>query len=315
MTQNIPRIELRDYIEGTPQERSNFIKVLGDGLCHFGFLAVGGHGLDPRLIEKCYADFRKFFSLSEDVKKKYDCVPGGQRGYTPFGVEQAKDSDKPDLKEFWHIGREMAADHPYKGDYPDNVWPDEVPALKHDALELYDRMENCARIILQALAEYFRLPLDTFADMIKDGDSVYRIIHYPALDHAMPPGAIRAAAHEDINMITLLTESQGSGLEILTHDGHWLAVEALAGDIVVDSGDMLSRVTNGLVPATTHRVVNPPDSANHARYSMPFFVHPYAACDLDVLDRFIDEENPAKWPPITAREFLKQRLREIGLLV
>ena len=314
MTQNIPRIELRDYTEGTPEQRSRFIKVLGDGLCHFGFLAVGGHGLDPQLIEKCYADFRNFFALDAETKKKYDCVPGGQRGYTPFGVEQAKDANVPDLKEFWHIGREMGPDHPYKGDYPDNVWPDEVPALKNDALELYNRMEDCARIILQALADYFELPVNTFSDMIEDGDSVYRIIHYPALDKAMPKGAIRAAAHEDINMITLLTESQGSGLEILTHEGTWLAVEALAGDIIVDSGDMLSRVTNSLIPATTHRVVNPCEQTNRARYSMPFFVHPYAACDLTVLDRFVSEENPVKWSPITAREFLKQRLKEIGLL-
>ena len=314
MKERVPRIQLCDYTKGTEAERKAFVKALGDGLCHFGFLAVGGHGLEEELVHDNYNLFQDFFALDEPIKKKYDVVAGGQRGYTPFGVEKAKDQKVPDLKEFWHIGQELPEGHEYRSHYPDNVWPDELPQMKPKTLKLFHQLEECARTLLHALADYFELPQKTFSDMMERGNSIFRVIHYPPLSEAMPVGAIRAAAHEDINLITLLTESKGSGLEILTQDNEWLPVHALEGDIIVDSGDMLSRVTNGVVPATTHRVVNPPGDKNEARYSMPFFVHPFASCDLTVMDRFTSEENPAKWSPITANDFLNQRLAEIGLL-
>ena len=313
MTIKVPRINLKDYHEGTQNDRTRFIQTLGDGLRNIGFLNVEGHGLDPDLVAETYDLFRRFFAMNEDVKKAYDRVPGGARGYTPFGREHAKDTDIPDLKEFWHIGQELAGGHPLKQNYPDNVWPSELPTLKPTSLQLFRAFENCAATMLEALAIYFDLPGNVFSDMIVDGNSIFRIIHYPPLSKSMPPGAVRAAAHEDINLITLLIESQGGGLEILTQDGNWLPVGALAGDIIVDSGDMLSRVTNGIIPATTHRVVNPPQEKNESRYSMPFFVHPFSNCDLTVMDRFVSDELPPKWPPITAGEFLEQRLNEIGL--
>lgn len=313
MAIKVPRINLKEFHEGTANDRTRFIQTLGDGLRHIGFLNVEGHGLDPQMVAETYDQFRQFFALNEDVKKAYDKVPGGARGYTPFGREHAKDASVPDLKEFWHIGQELAASHPYKSQYPDNVWPKELPKLKETSLQLFRAFEHSAKTMLEALALYFDLPQQTFADMIVDGNSVFRIIHYPPLEKARPAGAVRAAAHEDINLITLLIESQGGGLELLTQDGEWLPVGALAGDIIVDSGDMLSRVTNGVIPATTHRVVNPGEDKNESRYSMPFFVHPYSSCDLTVMDRFIDQDNPAKWPPISAGQFLDQRLAEIGL--
>lgn len=309
----VPRINLQDYRNGSQNDRTRFIQTLGDGLRNTGFLNVDGHGLDPEVVAKTYDQFRNFFDLSEDIKRQYDCVPGGARGYTPFGREHAKDSSIPDLKEFWHIGQELAANHDYRSHYPDNVWPKELPDLKTFSLKLYRAFEACAHTMLEALAIYFDLPKNTFSSMMVDGNSVFRIIHYPPLATDTPAGAVRAAAHEDINLITLLIESQGGGLEILTHDGQWLPVGALAGDIIVDSGDMLSRVTNGVIPATTHRVVNPPQEKNDSRYSMPFFVHPYSSCDLTVMDSFVSPDRPAKWPPITAGDFLQQRLNEIGL--
>ena len=196
----------------------------------------------------------------------------------------------------------------------DNVWPKEIEGMEAAVTGLYRQFESCAATLLEALADYYGLSKSIFSDMITDGNSILRTIHYPPIDGGMPAGAVRAAAHEDINLITLLIESQGAGLEILTQENEWEAVHALEGDIIVDSGDMLHRLTNGVIPATTHRVVNPVEGENRSRYSMPFFVHPFSACDLTVMDHFVTEERPAKWPPITAGQFLQQRLEEIGLI-
>src|SRR4029079_776964 len=219
----------------------------------------------------------------------------------------------------WHVGQVPEAaeglppGHPARESYPPNVWPAEIPGLEAATRELYRRLEDCAAVLLEALAEHFDLPRETFASMMKNGNSILRVLHYPAVPGGVDRGSVRAAAHEDINLITLLCEATDSGLEILTRDGTWLPVEAGEGQIVVDAGDMLSRATNEVVPATTHRVVNPPSGVARERYSMPFFVHPYSACPLDVMDRFVSSQNPAKFPPITSGEFLDERLREIGL--
>ncbi|CAM2065329.1 Isopenicillin N synthase family oxygenase [Sulfidibacter corallicola] len=310
---SIPRIDLRDYRQGDAATRSRFIQTLGDGLKDVGFLVVSGHGLDAEVIDRTYGMFRDFFALPDDVKRKYDVVAGGARGYTPFGREHAKYTNVPDLKEFWHTGQELPEGHSLREEYPDNVWANEMPDMKEYVVKLYRGFEECASTLLTALAEYFEFPTDTFSKMMVDGNSILRTIHYPPLSEDMPAGAVRAAAHEDINLITLLIESQGAGLEILTQDNRWEPVHALEGDIIVDSGDMLSRLCNGVIPATTHRVVNPAQGENKSRYSMPFFVHPYSACDLTVMDHFVSEDRPAKWPPITAGAFLQQRLDEIGL--
>lgn len=313
MSLTIPHISLKDYREGHASTRQRFVQTLGEGLCEFGFLIVKDHGVDKALIDRSYQLFQQLFALNESIKKKYDCVPGNTRGYTPFGREHAKGTPQPDLKEFWHVGQELPPNHPYRATYPDNVWPTEIPELRDTTLALYHSLEHGAKTILTALAEYFQLPSQTFAQMAEWGDSILRSIHYPPLETLHTPHRVRAAAHEDINLITLLPQSHGSGLEILTRQGQWLAVNAPEGDLVVDSGDMISRVTNGMVPATTHRVLTPSEEERRSRYSMPFFVHPYASCSLAVLEHFTSPEHPAQYPPLTAREFLVQRLREIGL--
>lgn len=313
MSQSVPHINLQDYLHGDEATRKQFVQTLGDGLCEFGFLTVGGHGVDRALIDRSYELFQEFFALDEEIKKKYDCVPGNARGYTPFGREHAKDSDQPDLKEFWHVGQELPEGHEYRSLYPDNIWPDEVPELKETTLAMYRAVENMGFTILHALADYFDLPNNTFSDMAQLGDSILRAIHYPPLQNPATSHRVRAAAHEDINLITLLPQSKGSGLEILNQQGEWMAVNAPEGDFVVDSGDMISRATNGVVPAIRHRVLTPAEEENRSRYSMPFFMHPYASCSLAAMDRFVSEDNPPKFPPITAREYLQERLREIGL--
>jgi len=311
-TLTIPTIDLADYTAGDAASRSRMVKTLGEGLVEFGFLNVEGHGIDTDAVRATYDLWKRFFQLPEEVKRQYAGIGGGARGFTPFGVEHAKDHALPDLKEFWHVGQEPPAGHPLAGEYPKNVWPAEIPELRDPTLRLYKSLEQVAENLLRALAEHFELPRETFASMMQVGNSILRVIHYPPVDPELDP-AVRAAAHEDINLITLLCEATDSGLEILTRDGSWMAVETGEGQIVVDAGDMLSRVTNGVVPATTHRVVNPPSALNRERYSMPFFVHPYPSCDLTVLDRFVSPESPPRFPPITAGAFLDQRLREIGL--
>lgn len=309
----IPTIHLADYTEGDPGARGRMVRTLGEGLTEFGFLTVEGHGIEEPVIREVYALFRRFFALPESAKGVYSGIEGGARGFTAMGVEHAKDSIYPDLKEFYHVGQELPEGHPYRCEYPANVWPAELSELQAPTLALYRGLEACAETILRALADYFELPRERFASMMKDGNSVLRAIHYPAVPAEADPRSVRAAPHEDINLITLLCESTDSGLEILTRGGDWLPVEAVEGQIVVDAGDMLSRVTNGVVPATTHRVVNPPAGSRSERYSLPFFVHPYSACDLTVMEEFASEESPARFPPITAGQFLEERLFEIGL--
>jgi isopenicillin N synthase-like dioxygenase len=310
-TRTIPTLDLAQYTAGSIPDRTDFVRTLGEGLVEFGFLNVEGHGIDTSAVRATYALWQRFFQLPEEIKKKY-AGGDGSRGFTPFGVEHAKDQPLPDLKEFWHVGQEPPPGHPLAAEYPPNVWPDEIPELRDPTLRLYKSLEQVAENLLRALAEFFDLPRETFASMMAMGNSVLRIIHYPPVAPELEP-AVRAAAHEDINLITLLCEATDSGLEILTRDGSWLPVETGEGQIVVDAGDMLSRVTNGVVPATTHRVVNTEAARNRERYSMPFFVHPYPSCDLTVLDRFVSAERPSQFPPITAGAFLDQRLREIGL--
>ncbi|HSU83028.1 MAG TPA: 2-oxoglutarate and iron-dependent oxygenase domain-containing protein [Thermoanaerobaculia bacterium] len=309
---NIPTVDLNDYTSGGGASRSRLIETLGDGLQEFGFLNVEGHGIDSSLIRGTYDLWKRFFELPDAVKRKYAGVEGGARGYTPFGVEHAKDNPLPDLKEFWHVGQEPPAGHPFRTEYPANVWPAEIPEIQEPTLRLYSSLERVAENLLRALAEYFEMPRDSFSSMMDVGNSILRILHYPPVKPEYAP-AVRAAAHEDINLITLLCEATDSGLEILTREGEWMAVETGPGQIVVDAGDMLSRFTNEVIPATTHRVVNPAENAARDRFSMPFFVHPYSSCDLTIPERFTGPDHPPKYPPITAGQFLEQRLREIGL--
>jgi isopenicillin N synthase-like dioxygenase len=304
----IPIVDLREFA-GDFRSRAQHLATLRSGLCEFGFLTVEGHGVDPRLIRRVYAGFERFFERPDEAKRRCSGVPGGQRGFTGFGIEHAKDSPHPDLKEFFHVGQERAET---TVDYPPNVWPDEIPSLRDDCLRLFGELEACAEALLSALAESFELEPDVFASMIRGGNSILRALHYPPVPSGADPRSIRAAPHEDINLVTLLCEATDSGLEIFR--GEWLPVEVSEGQIIADAGDMLSRVTNGVVPATTHRVVAGARASRRHRYSLPFFAHPRPDCDLSVMDRFVTDERPAKFAPITAGDFLTERLRDIGLV-
>ncbi|MDP4172083.1 MAG: 2-oxoglutarate and iron-dependent oxygenase domain-containing protein [Bacillota bacterium] len=314
MTNPIVRtLNLKNFTYGNSIQRAQFTEEFAAGLKETGFIILEGHGVDPKLIDKNYELWQTLFSMDVETKKQYEGINGGHRGYTGFGKEHAKNRTVGDLKEFWHVGQELPVGHPLSSTYPANIWPAELPELRKNALTFYSELERVARNMLEALAMHFDLRPNFFSDMIQNGNSVLRTIHYPPLHESMDPNAIRAAEHEDINLITLLVESTASGLELLTRDGDWMPVKAEKGQIIVDAGDMLSRITNEVIPATTHRVVNPAGE-NSARYSMPFFVHPYSNCLLETIPACISEENPEKYPAITAGEFLYQRLVENGLI-
>ncbi len=314
LTEGIPVVHMPDFSAADPAARKRFVQTLGDSLLKYGFVRVAGHRVGPALVEPAYGAARGYFSLDESEKLAHKIEGGmGQRGYTPFGAEHAKDQPKPDLKEFWHVGRELTPDHPLYPAYPPNIWPEQIPGFRDTMLALYRALEGVASSLLQAIALYMDQPLDAFTKLTDDGNTILRVLHYPALgDVPVEEGAIRAAAHEDINFITLLVTSTEAGLQILRPDGQWMDVNAKPGEIVADIGDMLSRVTNGMLPATTHRVVNPGDTTS-SRYSMPFFVHPRPEAVLRVLDRCRGEGFPEAPADITGLDFLKERLAEIGL--
>ncbi|MFP4208438.1 MAG: isopenicillin N synthase family dioxygenase [Wenzhouxiangella sp.] len=308
----IPVLSMADF-DG---RRGTFTDRIGQGWRDFGFVAVRDHGIDDEVIESAYAAFRAFFALPEPTKQGFR-LPGrgGARGYTGFGVEQAKDHGVPDLKEFWHVGREIDGANPYPEILLANLWPDQVPQFREAALRLYRALDALGARLLSAIALDLGLEHDWFADKVDHGNSILRAIHYPPIANA-PEGAIRAARHEDINLITLLIGSKEQGLEILTRDGHWIPVTTLPGSIVVNVGDMLQRLTNHVYPSTTHQVVNPPGAAaRQSRYSIPFFLHPNPDFVIETLPQCVSAANPNRYPePITAHGYLVERLREIGLL-
>jgi isopenicillin N synthase-like dioxygenase len=291
-----------------------FAAALGRSFARYGFAVISDHGLGLARIDAALADARAFFALPEDVKLRYK-IPGvsGQRGYTPFGVETAKGAAHFDLKEFWHVGRELPAGHPYRARMPDNVWPSEVPAFRRDELWLYDALEGLGDKLLTAIAHYLDLDPEFFAPTTRFGNSVLRLLHYPPAPFDGPN--VRAAAHEDINTITLLLGAEEAGLELLDRDGAWLPINPPPGSVVCNIGDMLQRLTNHALPSTTHRVVNPaPERRGVARYSMPFFLHFAPDYLIETLPGCITSDRPNRYPvPITANDYLEERLAEIRL--
>jgi isopenicillin N synthase-like dioxygenase len=310
----IPVLDLSSYISGTPQQRQQFIEALGRSLCDIGFFALTNHGIEKADIDASYKVTSDLFDLPDTVKAKYE-IPGinGQRAYTSFGKEHAKDSSAPDLKEFWHIGQELSKDHPLAKSYPENLWPSEVDNFQSTMLNIYQKLDQCALTLLEACSLYLGEDKNLIRNMAQDGNSILRLIHYPPVPTDANPQSVRAAAHEDINLITLLIEATDSGLEILDRNDNWIPVVTPKGCIIVDAGDMLQNLTNGFFKSTTHRVVNPDDSRSR-RFSMPYFVHARSEVRLDPLQSCIDKHNGVRrHPNITAGEYLHQRLVEIGL--
>ena len=312
---NIPSVDLSDFLADDPTRKQKFIKEIGEAYEEIGFVALKGHFLSDELSTNLYAEVKRFFELPAEVKESYEIEGiGGQRGYTSFGKESAKGKKEGDLKEFWHFGQEVVGNATLKAEYPNNVLVNEVPNFNKVGMEAYKNLEKTAIYVLRALALYIGLDEFYFDNYVINGNSILRPIHYPPIQ-GEPKGAVRAAAHGDINLITLLMGASASGLEVQNKQGKWIPVTALPEQLVINVGDMLERLTNNKLRSTIHRVVNPPrEEWGKSRYSIPFFTHPISEMSLNCLPECITETQPKVYDDITAGDFLNQRLRELGLI-
>ncbi|HEY0052310.1 MAG TPA: 2-oxoglutarate and iron-dependent oxygenase domain-containing protein [Caulobacteraceae bacterium] len=307
MTRHVPTLDLTDFTDGDPLRRAAFSAAMFEALKDYGFFVLVGHEVPEALLDRAYARAEQTFALPEDHKRRY---AAGLRGYTPFGVEHAKDSGRPDLKEFWQIGHEPAPGITLYEPFPPNVWPTEIEGFHETFQALFHGLNRTGMTLLQALARPLGVEDDYFDELVRWGTSILRVLHYPPVADDVEPGCVRSAAHEDINFITIMVGARGAGLELQDRDGSWLPVASPPGGLIVDSGDMLQRLTNGLIPATTHRVVNPV-GPNVSRYSMPFFMHPTLETSLAPLPSCLGDG--PKHPVTTAGEYLHERLKAIGL--
>ncbi|WBX74727.1 isopenicillin N synthase family oxygenase [Tenacibaculum pacificus] len=310
----IPSVNLEDFLSDDKNRKQKFINEIGDAYEKIGFVALKGHFLDDKLVENLYTEIKNFFDLPTNVKEKYE-IPGigGQRGYVSFGKESAKGKKEGDLKEFWHFGQYVDDASKYAKVYPENVTVEELAKFNEVGKQTYQMLEKTAKYVLRSLALHLNLEENYFDKYIKNGNSILRPIHYPPI-LSEPKGAERAAAHGDINLITLLMGAQGKGLQVQNNKGDWIDAVAQPDELMINVGDMLSRHSNNKLKSTIHRVTNPPkESWGTSRYSIPFFMHPISDMKLDVLENCVDDKNPKQFEDITAGEFLDERLRELGL--
>jgi isopenicillin N synthase-like dioxygenase len=317
----IQTLDINEFRSSNPADKKAFVEKVGKSFREIGFLIVKGHDVSDELQKRAYEKIDAFFKMPVSEKEKFE-VPGigGARGYTVFGKEHAKHTHVGDLKEFFHVGVDIPADHPLAGtkDYPANVSVPAVEGFDETLRELFTRLRSLGLELLQAIALDLGLPENFFQEQVYYGNSILRPIHYPPLRGDEHPDAVRSSAHEDINLITLLIGASYPGLQALSRKGEWIPITTEAHQIVVNVGDMLQRLTNHRFVSTTHRVANPPQDAaqndGSRRYSIPFFVHPVSNMSLKALDSCVSPDNPPKEPPIAAGEYLNQRLREIGLI-
>jgi len=312
---NIPSVDLADFISDDPKRKAKFVQEIGSAYEDIGFVSLKHHFLSDQLVAQLYKEVKAFFDLPVSVKKQYEIEGlGGQRGYVSFGKEHAKGKKEGDLKEFWHFGQEPDLDANLPESYPANVAVRELPHFNETGMQAYRMLEKTAIYVLRALALYIGLEETYFDHWVSNGNSILRPIHYPPITEE-PKGAVRAGAHGDINLITLLMGASTGGLQVLRKDGEWIDALPNEDELVINVGDMLERHTNNKLRSTIHRVVNPPREQWHMpRYSIPFFMHPRSDMKLNCLEECIDAEHPKAYEDITAGEFLNQRLVEIGLI-
>ncbi|MDO3695020.1 2-oxoglutarate and iron-dependent oxygenase domain-containing protein [Wenyingzhuangia sp. chi5] len=317
--QKIPSVDLQQFLSNNTSDKQAFVSQIGSAFSNIGFVALKGHFLSEELIEELYTEIKNFFNLPQEIKDKYEIDGlGGQRGYTSFGKESAKGKKEGDLKEFWHFGQyvdqnEVLSEALQKVLIP-NIMVEELPNFNKVGKEVYQQLEKTAKYVLRALAIYLELEEQYFDEFIHNGNSILRPIHYPPIQ-SEPKGAVRAAAHGDINLITLLMGAQGKGLQVQDLQGNWIDAIAQPDELMINVGDMLSRLTNNKLKSTIHQVINPPKELwGTSRYSIPFFMHPVPTMDLTCLDNCVSEKNPKSFEDITAGEFLYERLKDLGLI-
>jgi isopenicillin N synthase-like dioxygenase len=307
----VPTLSLADEA----RDPNAFAAAFGGSFERYGFAVIADHGIPLTLIQRAWGLTEEFFALPVEEKQGYyDKDWGGQRGYTPFKTEIAKDAKHVDLKEFWHVGRDLPEGHPAAKDMMPNVWPARPAEFQEALTDLWNAFDRAGLRLLSAIARHLKLSPDYFDNVVDHGNSILRLLHYPPIP--VDAEGVRAGAHEDINLITLLLGAEEAGLELLDRDGRWLAIRPPEGALVVNVGDMLQRLTNHVLPSTTHRVVNPPpERRGFSRYSMPFFLHPNPEFLIETLPGTITADNTNRYPqPITAHDYLHERLVEIGLV-
>lgn len=314
---HIPSLDLADFYGDDKDKKDKFVQALSDAYNNIGFVAIRNHFLTSEMQDRIYKSIIRFFSLPDSIKKKYERIElAGQRGYTGKGKEHAKGRNTGDLKEFYHVGQELSREDLEKEGYPSNIWPEEIEDFRENAVEVYHALEKTGHYILNAIAIGLGVSEDFFEEKVRKGNSILRPIHYYPIENPteVPPDAVRAAEHGDINLITLLMGASAEGLQVLRKDGVWIPITALPDQLVVNVGDMLERLTNGRLKSTIHRVINPPrEQMGKPRYSIPFFMHPRSEMSLAALLQCVDGTHSKQWEDITAGEFLNQRLMEIGL--
>ncbi len=311
----IPNVDLQDFISDDPFRKERFIEEIGAAFGDIGFVALSGHFLSEELVKNLYSEIKQFFELPQNVKDRYE-IPGigGQRGYTSFGKEHAKGRKEGDLKEFWHFGQYVEDNPRLAAEYPENVYVDELSEFNAVGKETYRMLEKTAKYVLRALALHLDLEETYFDAFIKNGNSILRPIHYPPITQE-PKNAERAAAHGDINLITLLMGAHGKGLQVQNHEGEWIDAIARPDQVMINVGDMLSRLTNNKLKSTIHKVVNPPKELwGTSRYSIPFFMHPISEMPLNCLANCVNDEHPKLYEDISAGDFLHERLIDLGLI-
>lgn len=311
----IPTVDLSNFLSNDKVKKQDFVTALGKAYEDIGFVALKNHFLDEALVTKLYSEVKNFFNLPTTIKQNYE-IPelSGQRGYVSFGKESAKGKKEGDLKEFWHFGQYVEHNDLLKKEYPENILVKELPEFNTVGKQTFKMLEKTAKYVLRALALYLNLKETYFDSYIHKGNSILRPIHYPPIQ-TEPKNAVRAAAHGDINLITLLMGAQGRGLQVKNNNGEWIDAIAEPDELIINVGDMLSRHTNNKLKSTMHRVVNPPKELwGTSRYSIPFFMHPISDMKLDVLPNCISEETPKQFEDITAGDFLTERLIELGLI-
>ncbi|KAA1246954.1 isopenicillin N synthase family oxygenase [Aquimarina sp. RZ0] len=312
---NIPSVDLADFLSDNTVIKQKFVTEIGKAYEEIGFVALKNHFLEDLLVDNLYKEVKSFFALPLEIKQKYEIEGlGGQRGYISFGKEHAKGKKEGDLKEFWHFGQEPEKDANLIEEYPLNVQVEELKNFNATGMKAYKMLEKTGIYVLRALALYLGLDEFYFDHWAKNGNSILRPIHYPPISEE-PKGAVRAGAHGDINLITLLMGASTGGLQVQRKDGTWMDAIPKEDELVINVGDMLERLTNNKLRSTIHRVTNPPkEQWNTPRYSIPFFMHPRSDMSLNCIEECITDKNPKHYEDITAGDFLHQRLVEIGLI-
>jgi isopenicillin N synthase-like dioxygenase len=323
MSDRVLDVDLLAFERGSvPQRRAvvdGVMRSLGTGFVYTS------HDISPALLDTAYGALAEFFALDPAVKARWTVPEShGQTGYTGLLVETAAVSDTPDWKEMLNWGDDLPAGHPLRARYPhrthDQVLPSEPPGLADALRELHRTLLDLQLRFLRVIAAGVGVADSYFDDLVHDGSHLTRAIHYPPMTHAPSDAHVWADRHTDINLITALPRASERGLQLRVDDD-WVDIAPPEGHAVMNSGIMLERLTNGLIPAGVHRVVaNAPGDASTAsgrggdRYSVVQFCHPAPWFVLSPLPSCVDADHPLRYGAIEAGALLDRVLYEIGLI-